>query len=274
MTQHTQLPDYDLPYLESQIRKRLPDMAFSFFTSVTSTNDLAKKLGSRADAPRQGLLLAETQTSGRGRRERSFYSPPGQGIYMTLYFKQALDPAFAALLPFYVALSAAEALQSFSFPVGIKWVNDLMLFDGSIERKVGGILCESRLGPQEALWICGLGINVAETAISFPAAIEGSAGTLVKAQQAANGLPDRLREDLVLAITDKIINKIYNPGYYMAEYKRHCLSLNREVEVKNFSGEMYTAYVVDLDEEGHLLVCDCFGVTRSLATEEISILHS
>jgi BirA family biotin operon repressor/biotin-[acetyl-CoA-carboxylase] ligase len=103
-------------------------------------------------------VVADGQYAGRGRRGRSWYSPPGQNIYLSLGWNFQRAAAALTQLPLAIAVTVARALQRAGVVApGIKWPNDIQV-DGS---KLGGILVELRnTGPEQALAVIGIGINV------------------------------------------------------------------------------------------------------------------
>ena len=129
--------------------------------SVGSTNTYA------LDGGRPGLLVsASTQTAGRGRKGRSWFSPPDANLYFTLTIEGS-DPRLSLA----AGVAVREALQEIVGPepkVEIKWPNDLII--GA--RKVCGILCESRSGITAIV----IGINVNQRV--FPPELESTAGSL------------------------------------------------------------------------------------------------
>jgi BirA family transcriptional regulator, biotin operon repressor / biotin---[acetyl-CoA-carboxylase] ligase len=124
--------------------------------SIGSTLDVAHSLAADG-APDGTLVLAETQTAGRGRAGKRWTSVPGAGIWLTLV-ERALDPATISLLALRLGIAAAEALQPFvDVPIGIKWPNDLYLG----RRKLAGILAEARWRDGAPEWVAiGMGVNV------------------------------------------------------------------------------------------------------------------
>ncbi len=127
--------------------------AYRYFGVVTSTQDL---LRAWTDAPIGAVVLAEAQIRGRGRRGRSWESPPGN-LYFSVLLKNAGDP----LLSFRAGLALVEAAQ-----VGkLKWPNDLLAPDG---RKLGGILVEVE---QERVFL-GVGLNVSVAPLPEAAALQ------------------------------------------------------------------------------------------------------
>jgi BirA family biotin operon repressor/biotin-[acetyl-CoA-carboxylase] ligase len=124
--------------------------------ATTSTMDVAHDLA-RAGAPAGTIVLADAQTSGRGRSGAEWISEPGQGIWLTL-IERPSDPSALDVLSLRAGLGAARALDLFvAEPVRIKWPNDLF----SEGKKLAGILIEARWRDLELEWVAiGLGVNV------------------------------------------------------------------------------------------------------------------
>ena len=122
---------------------------------VTSALDALHGLA--GDGAGQGAaVLADTQTRGRGRHGRAWHSPPGRGIWLAFLVRPDSTPA-AALLSVRVGLAVADALDATGFEVRLKWPNDVVLAD----RKVAGILCETRWQDAIPAWVAvGIGVNV------------------------------------------------------------------------------------------------------------------
>ena len=162
------------------------------FAAVPSTNDVARAEGrSRlhellplGGVPALAVLSAE-QTAGRGRAGRAWSSPPGTGLYMSVYLRPEWPPARAAWLTLATALAARDACAAMlppceEGPLALKWPNDLLSADGS-GKKVGGILVETRTQHgvvDEA--VIGVGLNLAPPVGGFPAALARTAATLVQ----------------------------------------------------------------------------------------------
>ena len=165
------------------------------YDSVASTMDIAHDLA-RSGAPGGTLILADTQTAGRGRSGAPWVSEPGQGIWMSLVERPA-DPSALHVLSLRAGLGAARALDLFADePIRLKWPNDLF----SREKKLGGILIEARWRDLELEWVViGLGINVREPAGIDAGALEPGTTRIdvladlipeVRAAAAATGLLD------------------------------------------------------------------------------------
>lgn len=147
---------------------------------VDSTNTYAEKLA-RENAAEGLVVVAGEQTAGRGRRGRSFYSPEGTGLYMSILLRPRLtlkDCDVTFITPM-AAVAACEAIEKVSLKKpGIKWVNDI-LTDG---KKVCGILAEASYDAQTGkpeYVILGVGMNVYPPAGGFPKEIENVAGAIL-----------------------------------------------------------------------------------------------
>lgn len=146
---------------------------------VTSTNDVCRELA-QAGAPAGTVVIAERQTAGRGRRGRSFFSPDGTGLYMSLLLRPTQAAADASTLTAVTAVGVATALERvIGRSVGIKWVNDLQL-DG---KKICGILTEGALCGDRLAYACvGIGINLDTPQGGFPTALQDIAGAAAAGQ--------------------------------------------------------------------------------------------
>ena len=126
---------------------------------LDSTNVRARQLANQG-APHGTLVVAESQTGGRGRRGRSFFSPPGTGLYLSFVLRPQLEAEQATMITSLAAVAVARAIErQESEPVRIKWVNDLYM-EG---KKICGILCEAGMSMETGLLdfvVLGIGINV------------------------------------------------------------------------------------------------------------------
>ena len=150
-------PDLAQDYLLMQIKSDLwKDIIV--YDSVESTNDLAMSLATRGGIAPGTVLVADRQTKGKGRLGRTWESPAGANIYISLLIRPDLEPRDTTMLTVLSAVAGALALRRLcSLPISIKWPNDLVISN----RKLGGILTEVRADPDRvALAVIGMGINV------------------------------------------------------------------------------------------------------------------
>lgn len=231
------------------------------YETVDSTNNEAKRLlqsGETTDT----LLLAEQQTAGRGRLGRSFYSPPGSGLYMTLLLHSVKQHADAVLLTTMAAAAVVDAVRELTpLEPQIKWVNDVYL-NG---RKACGILTESvtdaSTGQLQAV-IIGIGINVREEA--YPADIADIATHLpiapVTRNRLAAAVADRLC-DYLAALPQRA---------FLNTYRTHSLVVGKAITC--LAGDRsFPATAVGIDDNGGLIVRLSDGTQQTLCSGEISI---
>jgi BirA family biotin operon repressor/biotin-[acetyl-CoA-carboxylase] ligase len=145
------------PY--ERIADELDGTAFSSITYVAETGstnaDAVQRLGSEAHLGRS--IVAEHQSRGKGRRGRTWISPPRTSLLVTTILPRAVDALALWAVPFWAALAVRAALLKHGVATVLHWPNDLLLDTGG---KVAGILCESRITGDTAWVACGVGINV------------------------------------------------------------------------------------------------------------------
>lgn len=225
------------------------------FDTVTSTNDIVKKLilqGDRTDR-REYLVAAEMQTAGRGRQGKSFYSPKGSGLYFTL----AMAPKNSdfTLITSALATAVSKGIDKVcSVETQIKWVNDIYLGG----RKICGILAEL-IGDAVAT---GIGINI--TTEDFPEELRGKAGSL-------GGSIDRnvLAAEIADAAFELCGDLDGNAAEILAYCERRSCVIGRKIEFTD-GGVAYRARAVALDGKGGLVVVTEEG-ERVLRGGEISV---
>jgi len=169
-------PALDLEALRSALAGRLFGNPLVAAARLDSTNDRALAL-LEDGSPEGTLVLAEEQTRGKGRRGRSWVSPPRLGLYASLILRPPADsPMLLPLLTFAAALGIARSLEEKGCgDVRIKWPNDVLVAG----KKVAGLLAEARGGsPGGAAVVIGLGLNVNQGANDFPEEIRGRATSL------------------------------------------------------------------------------------------------
>jgi BirA family biotin operon repressor/biotin-[acetyl-CoA-carboxylase] ligase len=232
------------------------------YDALASTNETAKEKAKNG-APRATVIIADSQTAGRGRRGRGFYSCEG-GVFMSF----VLRPRFAVTAAAITTAAAVVVCDAVRAAAGrdcrIKWVNDVLL-DG---KKICGILTEAV--PGDGAVILGVGINVALDG-GFPEGLRRSAGAIFP-----DGADARLKKD----VKDRLIG--YLIGAFadfpdktpyedvMAEYRRLSAVIGREVTVIAPAGE-YAAFAEDIDGAGRLMVRTADGTSEALSSGEISV---
>ncbi len=214
---------------------------------LDSTNNRAKALAAAGTA-HGTAVIADSQSGGKGRLGRSFFSPEHAGIYLTVILRPDCAPDRAGLLTSLAAVAAARAVEKVSgADVKIKWVNDLYL-NG---KKICGILTEGGLGLEAGRLeyaVVGIGINV--NRMEFPTELREIA-TSVGNETGTS--PDRNR--LIAEILNEL-DGLYGDletGVFLEESRRRSNVIGREVTVIE-GGRKYPAKAVDIDGQGRLVI--------------------
>ena len=164
----------DVQKIKAKVGENLIGSNIILVNEVGSTNDLAKSHVEQ-DAIEGMVFLAESQTKGKGRSGRTWHSPPGAGIYLSVLLKPDIPLIQLSPLTLMTGVAVARAIDTFYSPsVNLKWPNDILL-NG---KKLGGILCE--LVPlKEKFWVVlGIGVNVNHKVDQFPPALREIATSL------------------------------------------------------------------------------------------------
>ncbi|MDA8433147.1 MAG: biotin--[acetyl-CoA-carboxylase] ligase [Nitrospiraceae bacterium] len=241
-----------------------------FFDSVDSTNQRGLALPA-SDLPDQGaVLIAESQTSGRGRRGRNWISTPYRNIYLSAIFSSAALPDDATLLSLLAAVSGAWALRiTTGLEVRVKWPNDLMVNN----RKIGGILSELRFGsgrPGRA--VIGIGINVNSEAGDFPEELREVA-TSVRVETGDMGS----REGIIIEVLKQLEawhGRLMAEGGtpVLKEWKRLSSTLGKKVRVA-LADEVVSGIAEAIDEGGMLIVRPRSGESRRISAGDVTELR-
>jgi BirA family biotin operon repressor/biotin-[acetyl-CoA-carboxylase] ligase len=215
--------------------------------TATSTNALAA-----ADPVADTIVVADHQTAGRGRLDRSWETPPGSALTFSMVVDPRLPDHDWPLLPLAVALAVADGLRrSAEVDAVVKWPNDLLLRAGDgTEGKVAGILLERVTGPDaRPLAVIGIGINVGLGAEHLPVP---TATSLAIAGSSA----DRLAVfTAVVPALSTILGALGdNPTAVLERYRSECDTVGREVEVSLPDGDVLTGTATGLDRHGRLVV--------------------
>ena len=232
--------------------------------SVSSTNAFLKQT---AFSDNEGkVIIALSQTEGRGRFKRHFHSPENCGIYMSILLKPKIPAENAVLITAAAACAVAEAAEDLSGrKADIKWVNDVLIEN----KKICGILTEGSIDVNSGNlnWaVLGIGINAYLPENGYPEEIKNIAESVF----------DTEKEDLKNQLTANILDRFWN--YYLSleektfleAYKKRSFFLGNQINViKNDIS--VPAKALDIDDNCHLLVEYQNGEREYLSSGEISI---
>ena len=239
-----------------------------WFDTIESTNTHAKELAAQG-APHGTVLIADHQTGGRGRLGRSFHSPAGTGIYLSLILRPNCAPSELMHLTCAVAVAACDAVEAVcGIRPGIKWTNDLVYG----RKKLAGILTELGLSPTGTVSyaVLGIGINCSQTELDFPLELREMAGSL---HSVTGSKIDRTR------VAAALLDALYRMDQFLLTdrrgimdcYRKDCITLGKEISLVKADGSVRHGTAMDIDEAGGLVVAFSDGTRDTVTSGEVSV---
>jgi len=236
--------------IRAELRTEIIGREIHYFPEVDSTNNIGFSLAQEA-AVEGTLVIAEKQTSGRGRWGRSWSSPANAGLWFSLILKPALPPQAIARVNLAGAVAVAKAVRKVTaLKAYVKWPNDVLVKG----KKICGILGESRISRDRIdLFVLGIGINVNMKRELFPEEIRDRA-TSISAE-----LEEEISRVALLREVLEEFEKLYLSGQedeftsVLPEWRLLSSTLNKWVKV-TVGGKTFEGYVVDLGENGELVL--------------------
>ena len=232
-----------------------------YFDSVTSTMDVAMQLGLK-NAPSGALVLAETQTKGKGRLGRVWFSPKYKGIYLSLILRPKVLPQQASVFTLLAAVAICEAIkQTTGLDAQIKWPNDIIMHN----KKLGGILTELNAQTDEINFlIIGIGLNINNDKKTL---VSGS--TSLKEQKKDNISRVSLLQEILRKIEENyLLLEKKGPKPIIEKWRELSITLARRVKVYSHK-EHVEGEAVDIDTDGGLLIRTDSGVVRKVMAGDV-----
>ena len=238
-----------------------------YFETIDSTNTRLKQLAA-AGAPNGTVLIADQQTGGRGRLGRSFLSPPGLGVYLSMLLRVDCDPTELMHLTCASACAVCDAIENAcGVRPGIKWTNDLVYE----QKKLTGILTELGLDTQGRAQyaIIGVGVNCCHTRDDFPPELQTMAASLAM----ICGKPidrSRVAAAIMEALWGMCTTLLSSPTAWREPYRKDCITIGKDIcVVRGDSVRRGTA--LDVDERGALVVRYEDGQLEAVNSGEVSV---
>lgn len=266
-------------FITERLKERGFFLAVRVEKIVDSTNNVLKGCAA-AGEERDMVLLSGEQSAGRGRRGRSFFSPEGTGIYLSLLLHPRVSPGESTMLTTLTAAAAAGAIETVTgVETQIKWVNDVFVRG----KKIAGILTEASLVPGREVpeyVVVGIGFNLYMPQEGFPEELREVAGSILESSRHLNNLRNRLASEFLIRFMEYY--RTFPEGSYLEEYRRRCFVIGRRVRIlepegaplksakRDDHGREY-AKVLGIDEKCHLKVQYDDGTEELLSGGEISI---
>ena len=234
---------------------------------VDSTNRAAKAAAISGKAGHGSFVLAGSQTEGRGRRGRKFYSPQDAGIYLSVILEPKGNLQESLLLTAEAAVAVYKAVKKVTgVELDIKWVNDL--YRGG--KKVCGILTEAVTDFESGnieFAVVGIGLNLFETSEGYPEELKGIAGGVYDSREEAGELDrSRLAAEIVNALLEETRELRLPP-----EYIEHNMIPGREISISD-GNTIRKARALEICPDGRLKVEESDGFISVLSYGEVSLI--
>jgi BirA family biotin operon repressor/biotin-[acetyl-CoA-carboxylase] ligase len=239
--------------LHSDIVKKL-----LVYERLDSTNSTAKELA-RAGANESTVVIAQTQTKGRGRFERIWESPGG-GVYLSFILRPQIPAEKASLLPFVAALAVSRTISSYGLHAFIKWPNDVQVHN----KKIAGILLESEVNKHTINYVVvGIGINLNIDIKNLPSEIRTKSTSMISEL----GHPFDYYEFLTTLFKQfEVFYSLFIKQQYeriIDEWKTSTDTLGKTIRVHT-SAETIQGVAFDVDQSGFLLLKTEKGEIRKI----------
>jgi len=249
----------------NKLRNLLSERNIIFLTSVDSTNTYAIKLAENG-SPHGTLIIADTQTKGRGRLGRNWFSPPKKNIYMSIILRPEIKAEEATLLTIMAGVASARALRNTTgLGVKLKWPNDIVMF----EKKLGGILTETKTNHGRLIFaVIGIGINVNMVAKDFPSGIR-SFSTSIKIDLGKSiPLPPIIAK--IVKETEQWYKVLTggNRDILLNEWRQLSATLGSNVKV-TVGSKAVTGIAEDIDDKGMLILRLLSGEVKKISTGDV-----
>ncbi|MFQ6129420.1 MAG: biotin--[acetyl-CoA-carboxylase] ligase [Candidatus Hadarchaeaceae archaeon] len=258
-------PDLLLPYeVRRGLKTKFVGREISYYKEVDSTQEIAKRLATKG-FEEGTLVVAETQTTGKGRRSRNWYSPEG-GVYLSIILRPEVSPSRAPLMALLAGLATAKTIRKlYKLKVELKWPNDILVND----RKVGGVLIEIAAEADIINWlVVGIGLN-ANTKASLPRELRKTAVSLEEECGRKISRMELVRKLLEEVEQLYLIFKKHGSAPILEGWKSMTNTLGVPVRVTN--GKVIEGKAVDVDQDGALIIKLADGSVRRVVAGDVSL---
>ena len=238
---------------------------------VASTNASLRELA-EAGALEGTVVLAESQTAGRGRGRKAWFSPSGVNLYASILLRPPVGAAAAPKLTFIASLALADAIRELGVTVGVKWPNDILVQD----RKVAGVRSEMiTRGNAVDYIVLGIGVNLNVTRAVLRVGLGATARSATSLREALGRAVDRnaFTARFLTHLEERLATyQAKGAAPILAEWRELDVVTGRRVEVRE-GRTVFTGRALGLDAEGHLQVKDTRKRVHTVVTGEIRLIQ-
>jgi len=262
------VPDTFIPLeINYNLKTKILGKNIFSYRVLKSTNDSAYRLAEEK-APEGTLIVADKQTSGKGRLGRKWFSPPGRGIWMSLILRPKIPPAKAPGLSLCTGLALIQSIKDKTgLEADLKWPNDCLI-EG---KKVAGILLELSAELDKVNFIIiGVGINVNQSQSDFPKNLKGKATSIFLESGKRFSRVELLKGFLQRFEKIYMNFKTFGLKFYREEIKSSSSLLGKKVKLL-YGKEKLKGLAKDIDENGSLILETRKG-ERTVTAGEVTLI--
>ncbi len=259
-------PPLDRSRLAGEASGLAPVLSIEVVDEVGSTNAVVTERA-LAGAPDGLVVVADHQTSGRGRLDRSWQTPRGSALTFSLLLRPSAPTRSWPWLPLLTGYAVAKALKAEGFEAGVKWPNDVLIG----ERKVAGVLVERLETLDGPAAVVGVGLNAGMTAEELPVA----SATSLRVESGAD--PDRTKVLLSVLSAIREAYDAWEAGGDLSGMRLHesyaaaCVTVGQSVRVELPDGVVLAGRALEIDPTGQLVVEADGGLARIGAGDVVHV---
>jgi BirA family transcriptional regulator, biotin operon repressor / biotin---[acetyl-CoA-carboxylase] ligase len=243
-------PPLDTARLGADNPELMPDLVVEVVDTLPSTNHAVAERARAGGAPDGLVVVADHQSDGRGRLDRTWETTPGTAVTFAMLLRPEAPTRSWPWLPLIVGYAVDKVLKARGLDAGVKWPNDVLVG----EKKVAGILVERLETPDGPAAVVGVGLNVAQTADELPVpeatSLELETGAPVDRTDVLVEVLNAVRE----AIDAWEIGGDLNNMRVHESYAAACVTLGRQVRVELPDGTTLEGLALEIDPAGQLVV--------------------
>jgi BirA family biotin operon repressor/biotin-[acetyl-CoA-carboxylase] ligase len=260
----------DLDRVRGQLASQRLGCQFHYFTEIDSTNARARQLAENGAAEGE-VVIAESQSQGRGRLGRRWESPAFANLYFSILLRPKLPPVHAPQITLMAAVALAETVDSFIPQTpAIKWPNDIMV-DG---KKLAGILTEAACDSERLQYvILGIGVNLNYSINSMPEEIRERATSVLELTR-QNISRESFLQRLIQGL-DRCYGELEQAGFaaLAARWEAYFGWRGRRVRVELLD-QVLTGRAKGIDRDGALVIINDHGALQRVIAGDVILLES
>jgi len=228
--------------IQANLRTEYLGKNIEYYQIIDSTNKEAHELINNNEALHGMMIITDNQKNGEGRSNKQWYMGPSKGLAMSIIYLKTISYDNALLIPLAAGLSVAETLKNRGLKPSIKWPNDILINN----KKVGGILCESKIQKNIIKsFIIGIGLNINETINDFPENLQKTVTSLFIEKGYS------FQRELICAIITTFLERyLQDFNSIIKQWLTFCNHLNTEVSF-HYQGEKCSGIFEGINKKGY-----------------------